>query len=95
MVGTAAQQHMVDSSSFHMVRGRKRGLRYDPGASSGTIGTDTVREYKAECLGGINLETMPSNAEFAGIDGEATSGFGKVMMPLGIPALNNLNSRQI
>eukprot|EP00959_Pyramimonas_sp_CCMP1952_P180449 3773281-Pyramimonas_sp.AAC.1 len=62
-----------------MVRGRKRyGLLYDPGAASGIIGTDTVREYHRDIIPRMDMETRPTKSKFTGIDGKPTPGIGKI-----------------
>ena len=66
---------------------KRFGLIYDPGASSGIIGTDTVREYQQEVLGGAAIESKPTRAQFTGIDGRPTPGIGKAVLPLRIPAM--------
>ncbi len=81
-----------DGANFHTVRGVKRhGLLYDPGDSSGIIGTDAVREYVHDVLRpiGENIKTSPTNAQFTGIDGKPTPGIGKAIIPLKIPALGD------
>ena len=80
----------MEGSTFHTVRGQKRhGLLYDPGASSGIIGTDTLLDYVREVLGGADIHTLPSFNKFTGIDGEPTPGVGKAVVPLMIPALRD------
>ncbi|CAK0846103.1 unnamed protein product [Prorocentrum cordatum] len=78
------------NTSYHSIKGTKRfGLLYDPGASSGIIGTDTVREYQQEILGGAEIESRPTRAQFTGIDGKPTPGIGKAILPLRIPAMKD------
>ncbi|CAK0817055.1 unnamed protein product, partial [Prorocentrum cordatum] len=78
------------NTSYHSIKGTKRfGLLYDPGASSGIIGTDTVREYQQEILGGAEIESRPTRAQFTGIDGKPTPGIGKAIVPLRIPAMKD------
>ena len=75
-------------TSYHMVRGRKRhGLLYDPGAASGIIGTDTVRDYQRDIIADTIIETRPTKSKIAGIDGQPAPEIGKVVLPLKIPVL--------
>lgn len=83
-----AYQHCLEGSTYHTVKGKKRhGLLYDPGASSGIIGTDTVRDYVNDVLDGQAVSVTPSEARFTGIDGEPTPGLGKALVPLRHPLL--------
>ncbi|CAK0791575.1 unnamed protein product, partial [Prorocentrum cordatum] len=89
-VAYLAESFLEVNTSYHSIKGTKRfGLLYDPGASSGIIGTDTVREYQQEILGGAEIESRPTRAQFTGIDGKPTPGIGKAIVPLRIPAMKD------
>ena len=80
----------MDTETFHLIKGRRRhGLIVDPGAASGIIGTDTLREYQDEVLSRHNktVITRPSTSSFTGIDGKPTPGLGIAHIPLCHPLL--------
>ena len=63
----------------------------DPGAASGIIGTDTLREYQEDVLSktSCKVKLRPSTATFTSIDGKPTKGLGSAAIPLPKTALKN------
>ncbi len=76
--------------AYHNVRGTKRyGLLVDPGAASGIIGSDTLREYVDNILVPNNMDYKiePSAAVFKGISGQPEPGKGAVTMPMSVAGM--------
>ena len=75
--------------NFHMVRGRKVfGLLVDPGAASGLIGTDTLRELLDAGMVPEHLQDKitwePSTTTVTGISGQGDSTLARVCLPFGV-----------
>ena len=75
--------------SYHTVRGKKIcGLLVDPGASSGLVGTDTLRELLDS--GMVPQDKVkeitwgPSSTTVTGISGQADSTLARVSLPFGL-----------
>ena len=75
------------TASFHTVRGEKRrGLLVDPGAASGLIGSETLRDMMEHCVGhdGYGEVTWchEKTNNVSGISGQAEETLGEVHLPL-------------
>ena len=75
--------------NFHMVRGQRVcGLLVDPGAASGLIGTDTLKEFLD--IGAIpddrqdEMKWLPSSTVVTGISGQSDDTLAKVCLPFEI-----------
>ena len=73
---------------FFTVRGeRRRGLIVDPGAASGLVGTETLRDMIQSCIAphgkqdGIKY-SFDKTTPVSGISGEADQTLGEVVLPL-------------
>ncbi|CAE8710616.1 unnamed protein product, partial [Polarella glacialis] len=89
LVGTCSSAFPTDyedwSSLYRSVRGVKRhGLLIDPGAASGLIGTDTLKEYRDEILlpQGIDIICRPTTQNVSGISGKPEPALSRVTMPI-------------
>ncbi|CAE8712259.1 unnamed protein product, partial [Polarella glacialis] len=89
LVGTCSSACPTDyedwSSLYHSVRGVKRhGLLIDPGAASGLIGTDTLKEYREEILLPQQLDIIcrPTTQNVSGISGKPEPALSRVTMPI-------------
>ena len=74
-------------TSYHTVRGEKRrGLLVDPGAASGLIGSETLRDLMASCLDKDQSESVKwchdKTNNVNGISGTAESTLGEVHLPV-------------
>ncbi|CAE8737965.1 unnamed protein product, partial [Polarella glacialis] len=89
LVGTCSSAFPTDyedwSSLYHSVRGVKRhGLLIDPGAASGLIGSDTLKEYRDEILlpHGVDIICRPTTQNVSGISGKPEPALSRVTMPI-------------
>ncbi|CAE8626795.1 unnamed protein product [Polarella glacialis] len=89
LVGTCSSAFPTDhedwSSLYHSVRGVKRhGLLIDPGAASGLIGSDTLKEYRDEILlpQGVDIICRPTTQNVSGISGKPEPALSRVTMPI-------------
>eukprot|EP00438_Fugacium_kawagutii_P022015 Skav200851 [mRNA] locus=scaffold2484:58683:61535:+ [translate_table: standard] len=76
-----------DSSSYHTVKGTKRrGLLIDPGAASGLIGSETLRDLVENCMtdneAADNITWTGKTASVAGISGQSDQTLGEVNIKL-------------
>ena len=75
-----------DYLSYHTVLGEKRrGLLVDPGAASGLIGSETLRDIIETCLpSGDDVQwSREKQNSVSGINGQPESTLGEVRIPLG------------
>jgi len=83
-----ADRHAKETESYFTVRGEQRhGLLIDPGAASGLIGSETLRELMSRCvtpLGKNNEVVMDRNktTPVSGIKGGSNHTLGEVTLPL-------------
>ncbi|CAE8728215.1 unnamed protein product, partial [Polarella glacialis] len=89
LVGTCSSAFPTDyedwSSLYRSVRGVKRhGLLIDPGAASGLIGSDTLKEYRDEILlpQGVDIICRPTTQNVSGISGKPEPALSRVTMPI-------------
>ncbi|CAE8584269.1 unnamed protein product, partial [Polarella glacialis] len=89
LVGTCSSAFPTDhedwSSLYHSVRGVKRhGLLIDPGAASGLIGSDTLKEFRDEILLplGVDIICRPTTQNVSGISGKPEPALSRVTMPI-------------
>ncbi len=89
LVGSCSSAFPTDhedwSSLYHSVRGVKRhGLLIDPGAASGLIGSDTLKEYRDAILlpQGIDIICRPTTQNVSGISGKPEPALSRVTMPI-------------
>ncbi|CAE8722833.1 unnamed protein product, partial [Polarella glacialis] len=89
LVGTCSSAFPTDhedwSSLYHSVRGVKRhGLLVDPGAASGLIGSDTLKEFRDEILLplGVDIICRPTTHNVSGISGKPEPALSRVTMPI-------------
>ncbi|CAE8689120.1 unnamed protein product, partial [Polarella glacialis] len=89
LVGTCSSAFPTDhedwSSLYRSVRGVKRhGLLIDPGAASGLIGSDTLKEYRDEILlpHGVDIICRPTTQNVSGISGKPEPALSRVTMPI-------------
>ena len=68
------------------------GLVVDPGAASGLMGTDTMREYITDHLQytDMALSLFPSNNTFSGINGNDDPSIAVALVPLGVKGVDNI-----
>ena len=75
-----------EAADYFMVRGQKRrGLIIDPGAASGLIGTETLRDLIDNCVKPFGLEVAIEEdvtTPVSGIDGKSDQTLGRVTVPL-------------
>ena len=76
-----------DHMSYHTVLGEKRrGLLVDPGAASGLVGSETLRDIMETCLPAARVKDVVWNRDKAqsvsGISGTPESTLGEVSFPL-------------
>ena len=81
-----------DLKTFHTVKGKKRhGLIHDPGAASGLMGTETLREYSEAVLKPMGLDHLiryeDSEASVTGISGKPDAAIAAARIPLPIPEI--------
>ena len=77
------------ADNFHQVRGRRvLGLLVDPGASSGLIGTDTLKEImESGALPKSRMEEIewgPSTTTVTGISGQADDTLARISLPIDV-----------
>ena len=77
------------SSTFHTVLGEKRrGLLVDPGAASGLIGSETLRDMLENCVSKSQSEQVSwkydKTNNVSGISGSAESTLGEVSLPVNL-----------
>lgn len=83
-----ADRHAKETESYFTVRGEQRhGLLVDPGAASGLIGSETLRELMSRCvtpLGKNDEVVMDGNktTPVSGINGGSNHTLGEVTLPL-------------
>ena len=83
-----ADRHAKETERYFTVRGEQRhGLLIDPGAASGLIGSETLRELMSRCvtpLGKNNEVVMDRNktTPVSGIKGGSNHTLGEVTLPL-------------
>ncbi|CAE8632635.1 unnamed protein product, partial [Polarella glacialis] len=89
LVGACSSAFPTDhedwSSLYHSVRGVKRhGLLIDPGAASGLIGSDTLKEFRDEILLplGVDIICRPTTQNVSGISGKPEPALSRVTMPI-------------
>ncbi|CAE8606470.1 unnamed protein product, partial [Polarella glacialis] len=89
LVGTCSSAFPTDhedwSSLYHSVRGVKRhGLLIDPGAASGLIGSDTLKEFRDEILlpHGVDIICRPTTQNVSGVSGKPEPALSRVTMPI-------------
>ncbi|CAE8604611.1 unnamed protein product, partial [Polarella glacialis] len=89
LVGTCSSAFPTDhedwSSLYHSVRGVKRhGLLIDPGAASGLIGSDTLKEFRDEILLplGVDIICRPTTQNVSGISGKPEPALSRVTVPI-------------
>ncbi|CAE8595274.1 unnamed protein product [Polarella glacialis] len=89
LVGTCSSAFPTDhedwSSLYHSVRGVKRhGLLIGPGAASGLIGSDTLKEFRDEILLplGVDIICRPTTQNVSGISGKPDPALSRVTMPI-------------
>ena len=83
-----ADQNQDQIENYFSVRGEQRhGLLIDPGAASGLIGTDTLKELIARCIDPLGRKDevildASKSTPVSGINGEADHTLGEVTLPL-------------
>eukprot|EP00435_Cladocopium_sp_Y103_P000209 s1993_g1.t1 len=81
-----AFNNYYQSTDYFMVRGQKRrGLIIDPGAASGLIGSETLRDLVATCVKPFGKEiTIEKDvtSPVSGIDGKSDHTLGRATVPL-------------
>ncbi|CAE8595807.1 unnamed protein product, partial [Polarella glacialis] len=89
LVGACSSAFPTDhedwSSLYRSVRGVKRhGLLIDPGAASGLIGSDTLKEFRDEILLplGVDIIYRPTTQNVSGISGKPEPALSRVTMPI-------------
>ncbi|CAE8712610.1 unnamed protein product [Polarella glacialis] len=89
LVGACSSAFPTDhedwSSLYRSVRGVKRhGLLIDPGAASGLIGSDTLKEFRDEILLplGFDIICRPTTQNVSGISGKPEPALSRVTMPI-------------
>ena len=75
------------NASYHTVRGEKRrGLLVDPGAASGLIGSETLRDLLEHCVPESKVQDIhwryDRTSNVSGISGNPESTLGEVSIPL-------------
>ncbi|CAE8680712.1 unnamed protein product [Polarella glacialis] len=95
LVGTCSSAFPTDnedwSSLYRSVRGVKRhGLLIDPGAASGLIGSDTLKEFRDEILLplGVDIICRPTTQNVSGISGKPEPALSRVTMPI-VPGIKS------
>ena len=89
-----------DSLSYHTVLGEKRrGLLVDPGAASGLVGSETLRDLLEHCLPGdkgqeVRWRYDRSNS-VSGISGTPEQTLGEISIPLKMSEMNGLFSAEV
>ncbi|CAK0849891.1 unnamed protein product, partial [Prorocentrum cordatum] len=79
----------MNLASYRMVRGRRRcGFLRDPGAATGIVDTDAVRECRRDANPSATVEARPTGSKLAGVDGKPTPGVGNAVLSLTIAVLN-------
>lgn len=74
---------LENADNFHTVRGRRVcGLLVDPGASSGLVGTDTLKELMES--GMIPPDRWGPSTTVTGISGQSEDTLAKVPIPFGV-----------
>ena len=81
-----AFSNYYQATDYFMVRGQKRrGLIIDPGAASGLIGSETLRDLVATCVKPFGKEISIEKdvtSPVSGIDGKSDQTLGRVTVPL-------------
>ncbi|CAE6930753.1 unnamed protein product [Symbiodinium sp. CCMP2592] len=88
-----------DSLSYHTILGEKRwGLLVDPGAASGLVGSETLRDLMEHCLPGDQARTVQlrhDRTSVSGINGTPEQTLGEVSLPLRMLDMNGTFSAEV
>ena len=77
--------------AFHVVRGKRiPGLLVDPGAASGLVGTDTLRELMQAVPPGFEeaIQWQPSSTQVTGISGQSDATLARISIPFEVDSVN-------
>ncbi|CAE7557756.1 RE2, partial [Symbiodinium sp. CCMP2456] len=89
-----------DSLSYHTVLGvKRRGLLVDPGAASGLVGSETLRDLMEHCVPGNKEHAVQWRYDrtnsVSGINGTPEQTLGEVSLPLKMAELNSTYSAEV